>query len=190
MTKRIPKIKVSDLRLVGRRITLRPLRISDAEDIYKNVKDKKILKQTLIDLHPYRFKDAKIFIKKSKKWLRTRTDFVFGIELKETKRLTGVISLHHVSYIHKDAELGYWLGVRNWNRGIMTEAGNLILKFAFRKLKLHRVWAKVFTDNQASQKVLKKLGFKKEGLLRKASWGWGRWHNDLFYGLLNREFKR
>ncbi|MGB9598671.1 MAG: GNAT family N-acetyltransferase [Minisyncoccales bacterium] len=164
------------------------MKFSDARDIYFNIQDKEIAKNTLRIPWPYRLKDAKDFIKKSQNSLKKRKDFVFGIELRDKKRVIGVISLENIDFEHKHGELGYWLGKKYRGKGIMTEAGKLVLNFAFEKLKLHRVDAGVFSDNIASQKVLKKLGFKKEGIRRHWRFKFGRWKDDVMYSILENEF--
>ena len=188
--KDFPKIKHSDLRLVGKRIVLRPLKNPDAKDIYLNIQDKTISENTLNIPWPYKSEDAQIFIQKTKKSLQKKSDFVFGIKLKAKNEVIGCIGLHKANFEHKNAELGYWLGSKYWNQGIMTEAGMLILKFGFEKLKLHRIWCCVFSDNPASQKMVEKLSFKKEGLHRETSWREGRWRDNVRYGILDREFER
>lgn len=186
---KIPKIKIKDLKLEGERIILRPLKTSDAKDIYLNIQDKRIAENTLRIPWPYKLWDAQIFIKKAQKSYRKKRAFVFGIELKNKKETIGCISLERVKFDHKNAEIGYWwLGSKYRNQGVMTEAGKLLLAFAFKKLKLHRVWGCAFSDNLASQRVFEKLGFKREGLHRESSWRFGRWRDSIRYGLLDREF--
>jgi ribosomal-protein-alanine N-acetyltransferase len=63
--------------------------------------------------------------------------------------------------------LGYSLGVNFTGMGFMTEAIELVLKHAFKNLKLHRVEANVQPHNSASINVLKRCGFTKEGFSRK-----------------------
>ena len=64
----------------------------------------------------------------------------------------------------KNSELGYRLGKNYWNKGIMTEAVKLALKFGFKKLKFHRIYANLFSKNIASKKIQKNwaLGWKAE----------------------------
>ncbi len=185
---KIPKIKKSDLKLIGKRIILRPLKLSDAKDIYLNIQDKRIAENTLRIPWPYKLKDAKNFVNKKQNSYLKKSDFTFGIELKSKKEVIGCIALDHVNFEHQNAEIGYWLGPKYWGQGIMTEAGKLILNFAFKKLKLHRIYGFSFGDNHASQIVFKNLGFKKEGFLRQAHWRFGRWRDDVCYGLLSKGF--
>lgn len=62
--------------------------------------------------------------------------------------------------------LGYDLGAAHWLRGLMTEALEAVLHFGFGTLDLNRAEALVFDGNTASRRLLEKLGFACEGLLR------------------------
>ena len=87
----------------------------------------------------------------------------YAIVLKETELPIGSISLHfHSDLAEKDdeAELGYWLGVPYWGRGLMPEAARELLRHAFEDLNLSRVWCGYYDGNEKSKRVQEKLGFK------------------------------
>ena len=67
---------------------------------------------------------------------------------------------------HK-GEIGYWLGRKHWGKGIVSEAVKIVTEFGFGKLKLKRIWANVYSFNPPSMKVLKKNGYKLEGICKK-----------------------
>jgi len=81
-------------------------------------------------------------------------------------QVVGCVSLDNLTKNHK-AELGYWLTESYWGQGIVSEAVKQIVDHGFNKLKLKRIYAYTFTPNKASQKVLLKNGFTKEGLHKK-----------------------
>ena len=86
--------------------------------------------------------------------------------------------------------LGYGLGTEHWGQGIATEAVREVVRYAFEELRLHRVQAWVFANNAASQRVLEKVGFSYEGVLReKVAWGDTR-VDDKVFGLLRHEWTR
>ena len=64
------------------------------------------------------------------------------------------------------AEVWYWLGEQHWGRGIITQALTAITNIAFADLSLLRVEAMPFARNTASIRVLEKVGYQREGLLR------------------------
>ncbi|MDP1854232.1 MAG: GNAT family N-acetyltransferase [Candidatus Omnitrophota bacterium] len=173
----------------GERITLRKLRFSDSEDIYQNVKDREIIRWTLNIPHPY-FKDsATRFIRKTHYDARKKKAYAFGIMLKKENKVIGVITLLKLDYKNRNAEIGYWLGKRYWEQGFMTEAAKLLIEFGFRRLKLHKIYAGLFEENIASRRVLEKSGFKLEGKIREPRFRYGKWHNELRYGILYSEYK-
>ncbi len=176
-------------KLEGNNLFLRKLRLSDAPIIKELANDKVVTRFTTLP-SPYSLDDAINFIKKSHNSLRKKSDYSFAIVLKEKKELIGIISLMKINYNNKNAELGYWIGRKYWCNGFAKEAVKLMLDFAFKELKLKRVYAFVLTPNIASFKVLEKTGFKKEGLLRKALFRRNKWYDEFLYSILQEEFKK
>ena len=86
----------------------------------------------------------------------------YAVVLKETGLPVGSIGLHHNDLAEKDdeAELGYWLGVPYWGRGIIPEAAREVLRHAFEDLDLLRVWCGYYDGNEKSRRVQEKLGFR------------------------------
>lgn len=62
-----------------------------------------------------------------------------------------------------DIELAYRLARPAWGQGIASEAGAALLEYAFRTLALPRVVAVTYPENRASQRVLEKIGFARQG---------------------------
>ena len=87
-------------------VFLRKLKISDAKAIHKQINDKQIAKWTLRIPYPYKEKDALDFIRKSICDFRKRTGFAFGVILKETDGLVGIVGFHDISLKDKNAEIG------------------------------------------------------------------------------------
>ena len=85
----------------------------------------------------------------------------YAIVLKETALPVGSVGLHHNDLAEKDdeAELGYWLGVPYWGRGIVPEAAGEVIRHAFDDLGLARVWCGYYVGNERSRRVQEKLGF-------------------------------
>ncbi|MBI2134174.1 GNAT family N-acetyltransferase [Candidatus Woesearchaeota archaeon] len=170
----------------GNRVVLRKIASSDLDLIVSNLNDRIVNRFLSTIPFPYSLKDARYFVSR----VCTRKDHAcFGIESVETGIFMGVISLSRINVTHRKAALGYWIGRKYWNRGFGTEAVKLILGFAFGKLGLKRVYAKVMTKNSASMRLLVKAGFKHEGTLRKDILKKGRFVDMELYGLLNGEHR-
>lgn len=183
-------IEFSKIKSFEPQIDLRRLTIKDAPSIYENVKDKAIVRYTINIPHPYHLSDARRFIKYSLKVYKEKTAYVFGVELKDTKSIIGIISLSKVNKKNKNCELGYWLGKKYWDKGIMSSAVKIALEFAFNKLNLHRVYARTFASNSASLRVLEKNRFMLEGILYETYWRNNHWHNLFLYGLLKDDYNK
>ncbi|MDI9832820.1 GNAT family protein [Streptomyces sp. KAU_LT] len=89
---------------------------------------------------------------------------------------------------YRSASLGYVLGAAMWGHGYATEAAHALLRWAFDTLDLNRVQAEADTRNQASARVLEKLGFVREGTLREDCVVNGVVSDSWVYGLLKREW--
>jgi RimJ/RimL family protein N-acetyltransferase len=167
----------------GKRINLRSLRLSDADSIAKNINSKYITRYTQNIPYPYKKKYAVSFVRKTFGKIKKGTDYEFGIEL--NGEIVGGASLLKIK--DRIAELGYWLGKRFWGKGYMTEAAKLITDYGFRKLNIKKICSRVAGPNIASQRVLEKTGFKKEGILRKQFVKKGKYYDEVRYGLLSEE---
>lgn len=91
-----------------------------------------------------------------KSLFRKEKDYKFAILI--DRKFAGSIALYKEK---KDYEWGYFILREFRNKGIATRASKKILNFAFKKLKLNKIIATTDLDNKASQRILRKLGFKK-----------------------------
>jgi len=119
--------------------------------------------------------------------MRRKRAFWFGIEEKQSRTLAGVISLREIDPRIKSAKLGFWIGKEYRRRGYSLQAVQLILGFAFKRLKLYRVYAAAHETNRASAKLLEKAGFQLEGRSRMAEFVGRKRCDVLWYGILKRE---
>lgn len=75
------------------------------------------------------------------------------------------------------------------NKGYCTEAVIIMVDYLFLSKDIVRIQAETLLKNLASQKVLEKAGFKKEGIKRKSSFVRGLWQDDILYSILTEEWK-
>lgn len=108
----------------------------------------------------------------------------FAIRDRATRRFLGVIGLEGFAHLHESCELGYWLRTDTTRRGLMTEAGRAVLDWAFNSVNAHRVRVAAATDNHASLGVIRRLGFRFEGIARQAERCNGRWLDHAVFALL------
>lgn len=138
------------------RLILRPWTEDDAEECYRYAKDPRI--------GPSAGWPAHTSVEDSRQVIRDilSAPETYAIVLKETGLPVGSIGLHRTDLAKEDdeMELGYWVGVPYWGRGIVPEASREVLRHAFEDLGLARVWCGYYDGNEKSKRVQEKLGFK------------------------------
>ena len=100
----------------------------------------------------------------------------------------GIFGYANWSQIHRRAEIGYCLRRDYWRQGIGLEALSAIIAFGFQAMDLNRIHACPWVENVASVRLLEKLGFRREGVLRDEYWEEGAFHDEALYALLRREY--
>lgn len=148
------------------------VRFADNRNVWRNLTHK--------FPHPYTEADADA-------WLSfvhgTEPRVHFAIEV-DGLAVGGISTAPLEGIFARTAELGYWLGEPYWNRGIATEAGRSIVAYAFEQLDVGRVEAAVFEWNPASMRVLEKLGFAREGILRRSAYKDGLMIDRVMYACI------
>ena len=141
------------------RLILRMAQMTDAEPMYRNwASDPEVTK--FLTWPTYHSIDSAYTILDL--WIKEyeKPDFYqWMIELKEIGEPIGSISVVHLRDDIAAAEIGYCIGYDFWNKGIVTEAFNEVIRFLFEEVKINRIAACHDSKNPASGKVMKKCGF-------------------------------
>lgn len=150
-------------RIEGKQVYLRPITRQDT-DLIIRWRNNEEVRRFFIYQEPFT-------IEGHEKWLKEMIDsgkgYQFMICLTDNDEPVGSTYLRDYDPLHNKAEFGFFLSsseVRG--RGIGSESLMLTLEFAFDELKLHKVFARAFSDNQASINSFLKCGFKKEACLK------------------------
>lgn len=138
---------------------LRPWRIEDVRSLCLHANNS-MVSRNLRDVFPFPYtdKDAEFFITNI---AAATNNLILAIEV-DGAAVGSIGILPQTDVYRKNAELGYWLGQSYWGRGIMTEAVDAIVRYAFQHFDIHRIYASVFERNLASIRVLEKCGFSRE----------------------------
>lgn len=170
------------------RLVLRSLELGDAEPISRMAADRAIADTMISVPHPFTLDDALGWIAASG---QPREHDVphryFGICLAVGGELVGITALRHIETDHGQAELSFWIGRAYWGQGLAVEAGRALLVYAFDVLALNRVEAYHMGRNPASGRVLSRLGFRQEGVLRERVRKWGTFEDVVVCSLLRSE---
>ncbi len=171
------------------RLALRELRSGDAESLFAVLGDEAVAEFYDDDV----FDDVSQASEQIEAWAagyRARRCVRWAIAQRENGGLIGTCGYYGFHNWHKRAGIGYELARPFWRQGIMTEALGAIIEFGFKRIGLNRIEAAVMLDNEGSVKLLEKLGFHQEGVLREYEhWG-GKGCVDLrMFSLLKREYE-
>ena len=127
-------------------------------------------------------------IKRYQKETRQDTAYVFFVLRESDNALVGGCTISNVRRgVTQCCTLGYWIGAKFARQGYMTSALRALLPFVFRTLGLHRIEAACLTENDASRKLLARVGFRQEGLARRYLLINGAGADHLLFALLKEE---
>ena len=170
------------------RLILRPFTLADAPDVQRLAGDRAIAETTLNIPHPYPAGGAEEWISTHQHAFDLGKGVHFAITRKADGGLVGAVSLMGMVRGHL-AELGYWIGKPHWNQGFCTEAARAVVRYGFEELGLVRIHASFFKTNPASGRVMRKLGMRPEGCLRRHIKKWGRLDDLELYAVLKDEWE-
>ena len=144
------------------RLVLRGFETSDAVSVYAYAQSEKVA--VMAGFAPHKS------VEDSRRMVQTfmEKDAHWAIVEKATGRLIGSISLQADGKrrLENSRRMGYLLGEGYWGQGYATEACREMLRYAFEELECLVISADLFPSNQKSRRVLKKLGFAADGILR------------------------
>ena len=141
------------------RILLRPWREEDAAALFKYASDPAI--------GPIAGWPPHTSVENSREVIRDilSAPETYAVVLKETNEPVGSVGIMLGDGIHSaemeegDAEIGYWIGVPYWGKGLIPEAVNRLLARCFEEMGIRRVWCGYYDGNRKSRRVMDKCGF-------------------------------
>ncbi len=138
-------------------------------------------------LMPFQFEEVERYVLKL---FESKNDCFFAVYLKENDEFVGTLKIGHIDWRAGIGDLGMMIGEKKyWSKGIGTDGMKTALIYAFDVLGLRKITAGLPSLLIASQKILPKLGFKLEGVLRKQLFMFGEYCDHLIYGVFKDEFK-
>jgi RimJ/RimL family protein N-acetyltransferase len=169
------------------RLMLRPFRDTDAESLFAMHSNVRVMRYW--DSPPWREPErAGRFIAAARQIADDGTGMRLALERVTDGSFVGWCGIARWNPEFRSAALGYCLDETAWGHGYGTEGARALLGWAFDTLDLNRVQAEVDTRNPASYRVMEKLGFVREGLLREDCIVAGEISDTYIYGLLRRDW--
>ncbi len=115
--------------------------------------------------------------------------FYLALELKQTSKLVGHLSLSLDGQRHRQAGLSVFVQRSCQRQGLATEAVTAVLAFCFAGIGLHRVTAACDRQNVAAVRLWEKAGLRREAEFRQDRWVNGEWVDTIWFGLLREEYQ-
>ncbi len=114
---------------------------------------------------------------------------LLAVERRDDGRLIGEVSLIWRSSSEQQAEIGYIFHPDVHGSGYATEAALKLMAFGFGIVGCHRIYARCDARNEASARVMERLGMRQEAHFREHTHVKGRWDEELIYAILDRDWE-
>ena len=174
------------LRVRGKIVFLRYVTLDDFDEMMEMFRESLKFYKNLVT-PPLDLESFRIYVERN----LDEANECFVICRNEDEKIVGAINLSQIFRKgFQNAYLGYSLGVKYTGIGFMTEAINLILKYSFKDLKLHRIEANIQPHNTASIEVVKRCGFSKEGFSPKYLKVGGKWRDHERWAIIRENWRK
>ncbi|MFJ5564650.1 GNAT family N-acetyltransferase [Lysinibacillus xylanilyticus] len=173
--------------LETKRLVLRKVTKEDVNSILKYLSDEEVMKY--YGLEPFKsIDDVLDEISWYQSLQNNKTGIRWGITLKEQGIVIGSCGFHNKVSHHFRTEIGFELSKEQWGKGIAHEAVEAIISYGYEHMNFQRIEALIEPPNIPSQKLVEKLGFIREGLLRNYEFTRGKFDDLYMYSLLKQDF--
>lgn len=173
-------------RIETSRLILRELKEEDANFIFSHFSDEDVCRY-LYDEEPLERLEEALDIISWYKDFETKDHCRWAIEHKQSGNLIGTCGFHNLDRKNNIVELGYDLNKDYWGQGYMLEALEVVVDQAFSNMAINRIQAFVYTGNPGSYRLLEKLHFHQEGVIREKHLFRGKYYDHYCYSLLTND---
>jgi RimJ/RimL family protein N-acetyltransferase len=149
-----------------KRLTLRAFAPEDTARLAALAGSRQISDTMISVPHPFTTAMAADAIHRYRTEHAAGTDVHFAVEESCTSEIVGYVAIRHIDREHLEGELSFWIDADSSGRGFATEAARAAVDYAFDVLGLNRICAYHMVRNDASRRVLERVGMQREGYLR------------------------
>ncbi|HEY7281313.1 MAG TPA: GNAT family N-acetyltransferase [Actinomycetota bacterium] len=177
-------------RLETDRLLLRPWAPSDHDAMFAIYSSEDVVRYLYVGPHDEDAARERLTLQVAQREIEGPGDFLrLAVLLKANARVIGDVMLHWMPDEHRQAEIGFVLHPDFQGKGYTTEAARVLLRVAFEVLGLHRVFGRTEARNEASSRVLEKLGMRREANFVENEFVKDEWQSETDYAILDREWK-
>jgi RimJ/RimL family protein N-acetyltransferase len=172
------------------RLTLRPFTPGDLDDLYAYQSRPEVARYLQWEARDR----AQVRQALAEQCLETSLDaegdwLTFAVVLREAGRVVGEVGLKLLSRAQRGGETGFVFNPDYQGRGLATEATECMLAVGFDAFRWHRIIGCCDARNQASARLMERVGMRREAHLRNTEMVKGEWADELVYAMLEHEWK-
>ncbi len=164
------------------RLIIRRFQLGDWREVWEYTSDPDVMK--FLPEEPFTEEKAMGFVKSN----MDSEPRHFPVILKSQDTVIGHMAFYNWFADSSTYEMGWVLNRRYHGQGYATEAARDLMKYGFMNLNLHRIIASCTLENKASQRVMERLGMRRQARLRKCIRIGGKWHDEYLYAILYKEW--
>ena len=168
------------------RLVLRRMTMADLQDLFEIRSDTEVMRYIPRPLAKS-LDDVADLVKMLNDFADKNERLNWGITLKDSGKLIGIIGYVSILRDHFRAEIGYTLAKQYHRKGFMREALLKMIDYGFKEMNLHSILAIIHADNNASGALLEDVGFTKEAYYRDDFYYNGSFRNSIHYSLLETD---
>ncbi len=178
----------NNLELHGRRVTLQAIKIGDVNKLYAIIRDSREHLEKWLPWVDFiqSLEDERHIIEQWIYDMQIRA--AIHLSIKAEDEVVGMVSTGQIDWTNQRTSIGYWIKKESVRQNFASEATAILLTYLFDNLRLHRIFIQAATDNDASNGVIRKLGFKIEGVLRENERIKNRFLDHNIYGMTEMDY--
>ncbi|MEU2611461.1 GNAT family protein [Micromonospora sp. NPDC007271] len=171
------------------RLTLRPVTLDDLDDVHAYQCRPDVVRW-MLDARPRTREEsgASVAAMAGEDVLRAEGDCL-TLAVAIDAGVIGNVELVWRSQLHRTAELGYVFHPDHGGRGLATEAATALLDWGFSEMGLHRIYGRCHARNEASARLMTRIGMRREAHHVESYLFRGEWADQLVFAILAREWR-
>ena len=172
--------------LTGSRVTLREMRVSDATSLFSMITTEEVAR--FISPPPTTVEGFERFIMWANRERAAGAYACFAIVPHGMDTAIGIFQVRQLEPAWGTAEWGFAIGSAFWGTGVFTDGAQLVIDFAFETIGVHRLEARAAVQNGRGNAALRKLGAKREGVLRKSFLRNGEYLDQALWTIISEDW--
>jgi RimJ/RimL family protein N-acetyltransferase len=172
--------------MTGSMVTLRELRVSDAPSLFAMLTTEEVSR--FISPPPTSVEGFERFIAWTLRMRDLGSYACFAVTVGDSDTAIGIFQLRELEPGFATAEWGFAIGSAFWGTGVFADAADLLVRFAFETVGVHRLEARAAVKNGRGNGALRKMGAVQEGVLRRSFLKNGEYHDQVLWSILDEDW--